>query len=90
MIFVRIFGKKEIGQIAPNDLVLLLLISNAVQNAMVGADQSVPGGLAAVGTLLALNFLLTFLASLAQGFSEHRRRKSSHPDSPGYRCFKKI
>lgn len=68
MVFVRLFGKKEIGQMAPNDLVLLLLISNAVQNAMVGADQSVPGGLAAVGTLLALNFLLTFLASRSKSF----------------------
>ena len=43
----RLFGKREIGQMAPFDLVMILLIANAVQNAMVGTDTSVIGGLIA-------------------------------------------
>jgi uncharacterized membrane protein YcaP (DUF421 family) len=46
MIFaIRIFGKKELSQLSITDLVLILLISNAVQNAMVGPDTSLLGGL---------------------------------------------
>lgn len=52
---VRLAGKREIGQLTPFDLVVLLLISNAVQNAMTGPDTSVSGGIVAAGTLLAIN-----------------------------------
>ncbi len=63
MIGLRVFGKREIGQMAPTDLVLLLLISNAVQNAMVGSDSSLAGGLVSAGVLLVLNFILSTIAS---------------------------
>ena len=53
---VRLAGKREIGQITPFDLVVLLLVSNAVQNAMTGPDTSVTGGFVAASTLLVLNF----------------------------------
>ena len=43
---LRLVGKRELGQLGVPDLVVLLLVSSAVQNAMVGADASVPGGLA--------------------------------------------
>jgi uncharacterized membrane protein YcaP (DUF421 family) len=56
---IRLFGKREVGQMTPFDLVLLLLISNAVQNAMTGPDTSVSGGLVAAATLLLMNTLVS-------------------------------
>jgi uncharacterized membrane protein YcaP (DUF421 family) len=55
---LRIFGKRELGQMTPFDLVLLLTLSNSVQNAMTGPDTSLTGGLVAATTLLASNYLL--------------------------------
>ncbi|HTY38110.1 MAG TPA: YetF domain-containing protein [Bacteroidota bacterium] len=55
LVGIRLTGKREIGQMTPFDLALLLLISNAVQNAMTGPDTSVSGGIVAAGTLLLLN-----------------------------------
>jgi uncharacterized membrane protein YcaP (DUF421 family) len=58
---IRMTGKREVGQMAPFDLVLLLLIANAVQNAMTGPDTSLVGGLVAAGTLFAMNAGVTRL-----------------------------
>jgi uncharacterized membrane protein YcaP (DUF421 family) len=55
---VRLSGKREVGQMTPFDLTLLLLLSNAVQNAMTGPDTSLIGGVVAAGTLLLLNYLV--------------------------------
>jgi uncharacterized membrane protein YcaP (DUF421 family) len=55
---IRLFGKKELAQLSVIDLVFILLISNAVQNAMVGSDTSLQGGLIAAGALFLTNFLL--------------------------------
>jgi len=55
---VRLSGKREVGQMTPFDLTLLLLISNAVQNAMTGPDNSLAGGIIAAATLLFLNYLI--------------------------------
>jgi len=55
---VRLSGKREVGQMTPFDLTLLLLISNAVQNAMTGPDTSLLGGVVAASTLLVLNYLI--------------------------------
>jgi len=52
---VRLAGKREVGQMTPFDLVLLLLLSNSVQNAMTGPDNSLLGGVAAALTLFLLN-----------------------------------
>ena len=49
---MRLSGKREVGQMTPFDLTLLLLLSNAVQNAMTGPDTSVLGGMVAAATLL--------------------------------------
>jgi uncharacterized membrane protein YcaP (DUF421 family) len=59
LIGIRLTGKREIGQMTPFDLALLLLISNAVQNAMTGPDTSVSGGIIAAATLLLLNAAVT-------------------------------
>ena len=64
---IRLTGKREVGQMATFDLVLLLLISNAVQNAMTGPDTSVAGGLVAAGTLLIFNAIVTRISSSSQG-----------------------
>jgi uncharacterized membrane protein YcaP (DUF421 family) len=55
---LRLFGKRELGQMTPFDLVLLLTLSNAVQNAMTGPDTSLTGGLVSAMTLLASNWLV--------------------------------
>jgi uncharacterized membrane protein YcaP (DUF421 family) len=55
---LRIAGKREMGQMTPFDLVVILLVANAVQNAMVGPDTSVLGGLIAAAVLFGGNFLL--------------------------------
>jgi len=55
---IRLFGKKELSQISITDLVLILLISNAVQNAMVGPNSSLSGGLVAALTLFVLNYII--------------------------------
>jgi uncharacterized membrane protein YcaP (DUF421 family) len=56
LIGLRLAGKRELGQMTPFDLVVILLIANAVQNAMVGPDTSVPGGLIAAAVLIAANY----------------------------------
>jgi uncharacterized membrane protein YcaP (DUF421 family) len=53
---LRLAGKRELGQMTPFDLVVILLVANAVQNAMVGPDTSVTGGLIAAGVLIAGNY----------------------------------
>ncbi len=55
LIGLRATGKRQIGQLTPFDLVVLLLVSNAVQNAMTGPDTSVVGGAVAAATLLIVN-----------------------------------
>ena len=59
LIGIRLTWKREVGQMTPFDLVLLLLIANAVQNAMTGPDTSVTGGIVAAATLLTVNAVVT-------------------------------
>ncbi len=62
LIGFRLTGKREVGQFTPFDLVLILLIANAVQNAMVGPDTSLTGGIVAAVTLLTVNFIVSVVA----------------------------
>lgn len=55
---IRLFGKKELAQLSVVDLVFILLISNSVQNAMVGSNSTLTGGLIAATTLFVVNYLL--------------------------------
>jgi uncharacterized membrane protein YcaP (DUF421 family) len=73
---VRLSGKREVGQMTPFDLTLLLLISNSVQNAMTGPDTSLAGGAVAAITLLVLNYLV---AELAGGNRRFRRFVQGQP-----------
>src|SRR5216110_3820375 len=68
LIGVRISGKREVGQMTPFDLTLLLLISNAVQNAMVGPDSSLLGGILAAVTLLVMNYFVAELSGANRRF----------------------
>ncbi len=67
---VRLSGKREVGQMTPFDLTLLLLLSNAVQNAMTGPDVSLVGGVVAACTLLIMNYVV----AEASGFNRRFRR----------------
>lgn len=60
LVGLRLAGKREVGQMTPFDLVVVLLIANAVQKAMVGPDDSLTGGLIAAGVLLTANYTLAF------------------------------
>jgi uncharacterized membrane protein YcaP (DUF421 family) len=55
---LRIAGKREMAQLNPFDLVVLLTLSNTVQNAIIGEDNSVTGGIVGAITLLAVNYLV--------------------------------
>jgi uncharacterized membrane protein YcaP (DUF421 family) len=59
--FLRLFGKRELAQLNPFDLVVLLSLSNTVQNAMIGDDNSVSGGLIGAFALLAINWVLMWV-----------------------------
>lgn len=68
LIGVRLSGKREVGQMTPFDLTLLLLLSNSVQNAMTGPDTSLLGGIVAATTLLLMNYLVGTIAGKNRGF----------------------
>jgi uncharacterized membrane protein YcaP (DUF421 family) len=57
VVAIRLFGKTEISQLSVTDLVFIMLISNAVQNAMVGSNSTLSGGLVAAGALFLINFI---------------------------------
>ena len=58
VVLLRLFGKRELAQLNPFDLVVLLLLSNSVQNAIIGSDNTVTGGIIGALTLLVLNYLV--------------------------------
>ena len=60
LILLRVTGKRQVGQLAPFDLVLLLVLSNAVQNSMNAGDNSLIGGLISATTLIGLNFIVAW------------------------------
>jgi uncharacterized membrane protein YcaP (DUF421 family) len=61
IVLLRITGRRQVGQLAPFDLVLLLVLSNAVQNSMNGGDNTVLGGVISAATLVAANWLVGYL-----------------------------
>ena len=78
VVVLRVFGKRELAQLNPFDLVVLLSLSNTVQNAIIGNDNSLTGGLVGAFTLLAINYLVVrflFRASRrSTSFSRAARR----------------
>jgi hypothetical protein len=61
LVAFRLCGKRQLGQLSAFDLVVLLLISNVVQNAVIGNDNSVGGGLIGATTILLLNAVVAYL-----------------------------
>jgi uncharacterized membrane protein YcaP (DUF421 family) len=68
LVGIRLTGKREVGQMTPFDLTLLLLLSNSVQNAMTGPDTSLLGGAVAATVLLVLNYFLAELSGMNRRF----------------------
>jgi uncharacterized membrane protein YcaP (DUF421 family) len=69
---LRLTGKRQIGKLSPFDLVLLLILSNAVQNSMSAGDNSLIGGLILATTLVAVNYLvglITFKSTFSKYIS---------------------
>ena len=65
---IRLAGKREVGQMTPFDLTLLLLLSNSVQNAMTGPDTSLIGGIVAASVLLVMNYFVANLSGMNRRF----------------------
>jgi uncharacterized membrane protein YcaP (DUF421 family) len=75
IVLLRLTGKRQIGQMAPFDLVLLLVLSNALQNAMTGGDNSLMGGMISALTLVATNWvvgLVTYKSKRMEALVEGR------------------
>ena len=72
---IRLFGKKELSQLNTADIILILLISNAVQNAMVGSNSSLQGGILAAIVLFILNFLVKKLMFKSENFRNFIQEK---------------
>lgn len=70
LIMVRVSGKRTIGQFTPFDLLVVMLLSEAVSNSLTGGDSSLIGGLIIAGTLLALNMLMALASSRSRKISE--------------------
>jgi uncharacterized membrane protein YcaP (DUF421 family) len=75
VIALRIFGKKELSQLNTADVILILLISNSVQNAMVGNNTTLWGGLAAASILFIINYILKKLMYKFKPFSDFMLEK---------------
>src|SRR5690349_9815813 len=58
VLLLRLFGKRELAQLNPFDLVVLLSLSNTVQNAIIGDDNSITGGIIGAFSLLAINWIV--------------------------------
>lgn len=67
LVALRLTGKRQVGQLAPFDLVLLLILSNAVQNSMNAGDNSLTAGLILAATLILLNYGLGLLTFKSRG-----------------------
>jgi uncharacterized membrane protein YcaP (DUF421 family) len=81
LVLLRVTGRRQVGQLAPFDLVLLLVLSNAVQNSMNGGDNSLVGGLISATTLVLLNWIvgsLTYRSKRLEALIEGRPQLLIH------------
>ena len=70
LVMFRLLGKREVAQMTVFDLVVLLILSNVLQNAMIGPDNSVTGGLIGAGTILAINWAVGRAAFSSRWFEK--------------------
>src|ERR1035437_7889840 len=93
LVLLRFTGKRQVGQLAPFDLVLLLVLSNAVQNAMNGGDNSITGGLISASTLVGLNWLVgwaTFRSKRLEAFIEGKPVVLVHSGKINHRMLSSV
>src|SRR5258708_14477133 len=81
LVAFRFTGKRQVGQLTPFDLVVLLIISNVVQNAVIGPDNSLGGGILGAGVILALNWLVVEVTYRSKRL---RRLLEAPPTPPGH------
>ena len=72
---MRMSGKRTLGQFTPFDLLVVMLISEAVGNSMTGGDESVIGGIIVVATMVALNVGIAYIASRSRRFEDFMEGK---------------
>lgn len=77
LLLLRAGGKRQLAQLNTFDLVVLLLLSNIVQNAVIGNDTTLIGGLVGAGILIAVNFLLVFFVFLDPRLERRLRGRST-------------
>ncbi len=68
LIALRVFGKRQVGQMTQTDLIVLLVLSNILQNAMIGADNSLLGGFAGAATILIINYGVSWFSLRSNKF----------------------
>jgi uncharacterized membrane protein YcaP (DUF421 family) len=93
LVILRLTGKRQVGQLAPFDLVLLLVLSNAVQNSMNGGDNSLTGGLISATTLVGLNWIvgwMTFRSKRLETLIEGRPLILVHDGKVNYQALKQV
>ena len=90
IIALRIFGKKELSQLNTADVILILLISNSVQNAMVGSNSSLLGGILAASILFLINFILKKMMFRYKKFSDFMLEKPEILIHNGVLDFKSL
>ncbi len=93
LVLLRLTGKRQVGQLAPFDLVLLLVLSNAVQNSMNGGDNSVTGGIVLSCTLVGINWLagwLTYRSKTIEGLIEGRPVILVHDGRVDRKAMRKV
>ena len=93
LVILRVTGKRQIGQLSPFDLVLLLVLSNAVQNSMNGGDNSLTGGLISATTLVGLNWIVgwaTFRSKRLEALIEGRPVILIHDGEINYNALKRV
>lgn len=93
LVLLRFTGKRQIGQMAPFDLVLLLVLSNSVQNAMNGGDNSITSGVILATTLVAANWIvgwLTFRSKRIESLVEGRPVLLVHNGTVDHRAMRSV
>jgi uncharacterized membrane protein YcaP (DUF421 family) len=93
LVILRLTGKRQVGQLAPFDLVLLLILSNAVQNSLNGGDNSITGGLISATTLVGLNWLVgwaTFRSKRLEALIEGRPIVLVHDGKIDHRMLNSV
>jgi uncharacterized membrane protein YcaP (DUF421 family) len=70
LVMVRLSGRRTVGQFTPFDLLVVMLLSEAVSNSLSGGDNSLIGGLIAAATLVAINSLVALSISRSEGFAK--------------------